>query len=235
MKNLSGNQQDTYNGRLLSRTSTTPLTLAVCWQVMEAVPSAFTVWVGGWITWKPGRRQRALTCTVNTHIVHNYSFFFSQQKKMNENNDNTLTCIQYKSIQIYCTSLIQHCSCHRIFFVFLIISSSSILTRRPLGCHLKWENIPWAGWGVKLVARTAMKMSSLSVAISVCLRSENFVRLSRRHMTAAGRQSCLWDRKQVVHKTNQPQSLVSVEASFAFAASTARTNWHPSQLLHLCG
>lgn len=58
VKNLTVNQQDTYNGKPLSRTSLTLLTLAVCSQVMEAVPSAFTIWVCGWITWKPGRWQR---------------------------------------------------------------------------------------------------------------------------------------------------------------------------------
>lgn len=196
MKHLSVNQLGTYSGKLLSRTSFTLLTLAVCSQVMEAVPSAFTIWVCGCMTWKPAQWQRLrlrLWLKINNKEWLNTSVCFLSSW--------------------YCVSLINHYWSDRIFTVFLV-TSRSVLTLRPAGCRLKWENVPWPRWDVKLAAKTMMKMSSLFVAISMRLSPESCVWLSRRHTTAAGRQSSQSDRKQLVHKTNEAQILVSAEASF---------------------
>lgn len=105
-----------------------------------------------------------------------------------------------------------------------------------MGCHLKWESIPWPGWRVKLAAKTTMKMCSfLLVAISVRLRFGNCVRMSRRHITAAGKAE-LSARQETSHDANQTKSLVSVQtSSFRFPATAHRTYERLSQILDLRG
>lgn len=105
-----------------------------------------------------------------------------------------------------------------------------------MGCHLKWESIPWPGWRVKLAAKTTMKMCSLLlVAISVRLRSGNCIWMSRRRIAAAGKAE-LSARQETSHDANQTKSLVSVQAcSFRFPATAHRTYYRLSQILDLRG
>lgn len=142
---------------------------------MVAVPSAFTVWLCGWITWNPDRWERFYFVPFKQC----FQLLFCNRNWMRiANSDSTRACISYFSLD--CTAKTKFSS-DKLLGVLLIISGSRLL---------KWENIPWPGWVVKLVAKTVMKMNSLLAAIFFRLCSSNCVWLLRTSQLLQGGDFC---------------------------------------------